>query len=708
MPEAIETKVRSLSGVLLRLTFVITLSLGLAAAIATIWVDLKREKDAVENLAYDFMQSAAPSAAAAAYNFDDEAAKQVANGLFLKRAIIAISIINDGEVMVAQQRQVDPTLPQFLGIGARDEIELSQQLFEPGEASDSPPIGELSIKVDKSLVAPEIVARLFTFFVVTTAKNAAFGLILFWAVFHVLTRHISALTRSIQMWQPGSDRVQIPTVPGILRDTEVASLGEHVSELTELANGALNRVRRSHDHVVGNNQVLSERVKDRTLELERANRRLRRMADHDALTGLFNRASFDRLLAERFTACQHSADEVAVLLIDVDHFKPFNDFYGHQAGDAALVRLAELLRDIQNETGCIMTRYGGEEFVCILRAEPGTPEVLAARVHAALETAPIEHQHSTVARRITVSIGIASTAEKEAFTNADMLVSAADDALYEAKHAGRNCTVSSSAEIRQRAHENRLSVKALLDATDAKEFEPFGQPQVDARTGALIGVEALVRWIKPDGTIVPPGQFLPIAERSGLITQIDTIVLEKLSAFLAQYPDALPSLSINVSGESLASEGYLDRILELARASQTRITVELLETAFIDRPDELLLWQLETLRDAGVAVEIDDFGTGRTSILGLMAISPDRLKVARELILPLGKREGQTKLVTSVIDIAASLEMNVLAEGVETEEIARLLIDIGCPIQQGYLHGKPMPLEDLLQSLGPSPRKFQA
>lgn len=702
-----DTHHRSLSAVLLRRTLLLTLALGIAAAAVNMWIDLQREKDAVAFAANEFLSSSAPSAAAAAYNYDQEAAEQVVKGLFSQRAITDIAIINEGNVMVQRQRHTSPTLPQIGTIGEADEVVLTRLFYSPRSGQSEEVIGEISITVDKSLVAPAIVDRLLTFFVVTTVKNVLFGFLLFIMVLDVLARYTSELARTVRNWRPGDSRLKAPDLPNLLRHTEVDGLGRHIEELTQTANWAIRDIQVSHDAIRDTNTalskhsvVLSDAVRARTVELEKANANLKRMAETDGLTKLYNRASLDKFLAETFNVVDSGQSHLSVLLIDIDHFKAYNDFYGHQAGDKALVRFAQVLSQVAQDTGCIVARYGGEEFVAVVHANSTNPELVAEvaeQIHAAVKGAAIEHHYSTIARRISVSIGTASTAEEE-FHSADMLVSAADDALYAAKLKGRNQTVASTPEIRGRANEQRLSVQALLDAIEAREFEPFVQPQIDARTGELVGAEALVRWVHADGRVVPPGDFLETATDTGLITKIDAIVLEKIGVFLSEHPDVLPRLAFNVTGESLESDRYVSDIVRLARSSKTRIAVELLETAFIDRPSEHFLWQLDSLREAGVEIEIDDFGTGRTSILGLMTINPDRLKIARELILPLGVRPEQIDLVTSVIEIAKSLAVDVLAEGIENDEIAQLLIAIGCPIQQGYHHGRPVPLINLAEN----------
>ncbi|MEL7252905.1 MAG: EAL domain-containing protein [Pseudomonadota bacterium] len=692
-------KRRSLSTVMLRRTLAITLALGMAVAAFTMWSDLQREKEAVERLAFDYVSSVTPSAASAVYNYDDAAARQVAEGLFLSRSITSVKIYNEGDLVVDMYRDVSPTLPQLGMIGASDEVVLSRLLYEQGTDQSAGAIGELWITLDRSLVAPEFVDRLLSFFVITTGKNMLFGLLLYFLIFNVLAVHISTLAKITHAWKPGGLPARPPTLPRFLRETEVEGLGHSIRRLQASATQALDTIQQSHDAVVDSNTALSDAVKDRTTQLEQANARLQNMADCDALTGLYNRAYFDRLMAHAFAQETAAGAPLSVLLIDVDHFKAFNDFYGHQAGDDALIEVGRILQHTQDQNGCIMARYGGEEFVCLVTSPNTAATTIAQHIHDRLDRVGIEHQHSAVSRRLTVSIGIASTAEQSNFTSADELVSAADDALYEAKFLGRNQTVVSTPKIRARAQEQRSSLQALLHAIEEREFEPYLQPQIDARTGQVVGAEALVRWVRPDGDVIPPGDFMHTAEATGLIKKIDEIVLEKIGAFLTDFPDILPNLSFNVTGDSLRNEDYVKTIVKLSNSTPTGITVELLETAFMDRPDQHFLWQLDTLRDVGVQIELDDFGTGRTSILGLMAINPSRLKIARELIMPIDMVGEQANLVTSVIEIARSLNTDVLAEGVETQQTADLLIGLGCPIQQGYFHGKPMPIKQVIEVL---------
>ena len=609
------------------------LILGLAAAATTMMIDLSREKAAVENAARNFLTSVVPSATAAAYNIDMNAAENVVSGLFTQRAITGVRIVSDGEDMIFERREVSPTLPKLAFVGSRDTIVLSEPFFDPRDPDQE--FGRIDILVDRSIVAPEIVDRLLTFFVVTTAKNVLFGFLLYMIVFAALARYATDLSKCVRSWRPKADEFVAPLVPKLLSNTEIADLGDNFEDLTTVVGLSIAEIEKTRDAAVDFNEVLRSAVKDRTSKLEEANKRLKRLAETDGLTGIYNRATLERRLDEAFKKSEASGQAISVLLIDIDHFKAFNDYYGHQAGDEALVLFAGLLQQLGLDTGHMVARYGGEEFAMVLEATTREATAVAATLHKSLKIADIFHASSTTSRRLTVSVGIASTESVAAKPTPDSLLSAADDALYEAKRLGRNQTVTTNPQISQRAKQERDMVQMLLEAIENRNFEPFLQPQIDALTGNLVGAEALVRWVREDGKVVPPGSFMPAAVQSGLITKIDELMLEKLCEFVKLHNKVLPQLSLNVVSENIENKDYVDRIIELSKSSETRIAVELLETVFVDMPSDAFMWQIDSLRDANVQIEIDDFGTGRTSILGLVALKPERLKIARELILPM-------------------------------------------------------------------------
>lgn len=681
----------------------LALSLGTVAALVQMWIDIEQEKDAVEIAADEFLVSIAPSAATAAYNFDDLGAQQVVAGLFTQRAISSVTIWNEGTVMIARTRAVPRTLPPLAGVTGADLISLRHDLLSPPGTVPRQPIGTIEIVVDRSAVPPAIVNRLFSYFLLSTIKNFVLGILLIAIVYGALGRHIVALSESAARWQPEQGPLVLPSTPAFLQRTELDQLGVRVRQLATTAALALrdtqaqrDAAKRSNDELSQRSDELTQAVEDRTVELRRANDKLTRLAERDELTGLRNRRAFDRLGEVAWREADADDQPLYVFLVDVDHFKAFNDYYGHQRGDDALVEVARALTQAARESGAVVARYGGEEFVAV--AKPCDREralAIAQAIHDEVAKADIAHQRSGVAEHVTVSIGCAGIDRGDAGRRQrfDALLRDADEALYEAKRQGRNRSEMFTKDIRKRVQAERRAGSRLADAVSERAFEPFFQPQVDARTGEVIGAEALARWRGPNGRIAAPSQFMETAVDAGLLGMIDAIILDKLTAFLLDAREgglSLPRLSLNIPAAALQDEEYCAALLELREKTATPLALELLETAVMDNPADTLGWQIDRLRSAGFEIEIDDFGTGHTSILALMTLRPDRLKIARELVMPLATDPDQTRVLKSVIDIGAALGVETLAEGVETAEICDTLIRLGCPLQQGFLFGRPM------------------
>jgi diguanylate cyclase (GGDEF)-like protein len=691
---------------LLRVTLLLTLALGTVASLVQLSIDLRQEKEAVESSASEFLASVAPSAASAAYNFYDQAAEQVVEGLFTQRAISGVTIMNEGEIMISRTRDVARTLPEVGWLTETDTVVLEQVLTVPPEVGGSDTIGSISITVDRSIVPPAIVNRMFAYFMLAMLKNFVLGVLLVLLVYGALTRYIIALSKAAEHWTPEKGSLTVPQPPKLFLGTEPYILGVRIKQLADTALSTIRAIEASRNEAVRNNSELNEKsvtlskaIENRNEELQAANEKLRSLAERDALTGLYNRGHFDLMADSIFDEYQQTNCHIGTLLIDVDHFKAYNDYYGHQAGDEALARIATVLMTAAKGTDAIVARYGGEEFVAMtLSYDEDRHLQLAKSIHEALETENLEHQRSTSANRVTVSIGASGSAKHvgHASTSVDALLSSADEALYEAKRNGRNRTEMSTEDIRKRVKSQRLAARSLMEATEARQFEPFLQAQVDARTGRIVGAEALVRWRRDDGEIASPEGFLQSASETGLMPLIDRIMFEKVADFVSPGSDGsdlIPRVSLNLTEASLADNDVISSLLDLSRATPATIAVELLETALVDKPNAETLWQIDRMRDAGIEIEIDDFGTGRTSILGLMSIQPDRLKIAKELILPLQHMPDQTNVVRSVITIAKSLGVDVLAEGVETNDISLQLIELGCPMQQGFFFARPVSID---------------
>ncbi|MFK7870115.1 MAG: EAL domain-containing protein [Roseobacter sp.] len=430
--------------------------------------------------------------------------------------------------------------------------------------------------------------------------------------------------------------------------------------------------------------------------LEEANRKITKEALHDQLTGLGNRRflkeKFEEVSAERAI----KGGELAALHIDLDRFKQINDTIGHNAGDHVLVDVANRILQLKEDDE-IVARIGGDEFIVLMRvsSDSNRPEDLARALIKALSVPSFFEGREC---RFGCSVGIAMTPlarEEDLLTNSDV-------ALYNAKKAGRG----QHAIFNRRDIEEMCETKALADdiirGLDAQEFVPFYQPQLDAITGDVVGIEALARWDHPDKGILSPDHFIHVASEMNVLADIDRMIFETAiktceTAFSAY--ENIPSLSFNVSAKRLEHQEILD-IGQMVKSYSGEVAFELLETIYLEEESDSFLMRLDQLRELGIAIEVDDFGSGRASIVALQRIAPDRLKIDQRLVAPMRTGNNATRLVKSIIDIGKALNIGVIAEGVETSEHVQLLADLGTERLQGYYISKPVPLHGLVAFLG--------
>lgn len=415
--------------------------------------------------------------------------------------------------------------------------------------------------------------------------------------------------------------------------------------------------------------------------LEAAKREVERKALEDPLTGLPNRRAFEEVLELRDLA-PDAAFCTTLVRVDLDHFKYVNDVLGHAAGDAALVHVAEILRS-EAQSGGLAARIGGDEFVVLLPAgeETSAGEALAERLRQRIRTPFLYESKSCI---VGASFGIASSRARP--TGADELLSFADIALYEAKRKGRDRTETFTPRSHERLRENRSLADELRLALERGEFEPFFQPQVDARTLEITGAEVLARWRHPADGLRSPGAFLEIAHQLRLTAEIDAQILDRAGNVVADLQArglCPPKLSFNVSSQRMHDPALLDAVRGLA-ASGPRVALELLEATMIEEESAVFSFHLDALKDEGIGIEIDDFGSGHASVLGVMRAGPDTLKIDQRLIRPLPESENMQRLVRAIVEIGRALDVNVTAEGVETMEHARLLATLGCHTLQGF------------------------
>ena len=443
-------------------------------------------------------------------------------------------------------------------------------------------------------------------------------------------------------------------------------------------------------------------------ELENANTKLEHLRDaaehdalHDPLTGLGNRRGLERESSRRASALCEPGNGIAVLHIDLDRFKEINDTLGHAAGDQVLVHVAKLLGH-EVRSGDYVARIGGDEFV-ILCDTDGTRATIAGVAGRIIEriSEPIYYKETVCSfgASIGIDMGIISDANLEA--DPERLLANADIALYRAKDRGRGRFEFFSNELREDFERRKTLSDELLAALQHNEFMPLFQPQIDARTGLICGVEALARWQHPKLGILSPEVFLPVAERIGATSAIDRAILCKsLEAMSFWKANGISSkrVSVNVSAGRLQDPELIEEIIGL-EVSQGEIAFEVVESVFADHVNDAMRQTLDQLKQLGIDLEIDDFGTGHTSLLGLISLRPQRLKLTRALAAPAATSALHRDLVRAALRIAASMNIEVTAEGIDTREQAEALMLLGCHRLQGLYFGKPMPSKALLDFL---------
>ncbi len=443
-------------------------------------------------------------------------------------------------------------------------------------------------------------------------------------------------------------------------------------------------------------------------EVSRRNRQLAAMCDvaehdalHDALTGLANRRYLQRELTRRCDEIGETDAGLALMHIDLDRFKDINDTLGHAAGDHILTHVADVLRDCLRDSDFI-ARAGGDEFV-VLTAECDDRETLngiAERLIAALSQ-PVEYDGAMCSFSASIGIEIGIECRHGPHLDADLILSNADIALYRAKEKGRNRFEFFTETMRAEVEESRALGEDLIRAIERDEFFPVYQVQVDTGARAVHGVEALARWRHPEKGEMAPWLFLPVAARLGVTDAIDDAILRHALVDVANWRAAglsVPNLSVNVSGTRLADPTLIPRLREMAIPHGT-VSFEVLESIFADKIDDATRYTLDALDEMGIAIEVDDFGTGHASLLALLSLRPDRLKIARELIDPAPQSPEHRAVLESIMQIATTLETEVVAEGIETEEHALLSEELGVHVMQGFHFCRPLPEPDAAERI---------
>ena len=429
---------------------------------------------------------------------------------------------------------------------------------------------------------------------------------------------------------------------------------------------------------------------------------LNHLAFHDALTGLGNRNLLAECMESEIERSRRSGIPIALIFIDLDGFKTINDTLGHAVGDELLKQVAQRLRGTIRRADMAF-RLGGDEFVVLapdmLRIEDGAG--LADKLLRAVRE-PLDLSGH---KRLVVSASLGIAVFPANGEDVDHLIRAADSAMYDAKRRGRNRYCFYAPEMAERVHERMRIEQGLRHAVEHQELMLYYQPVVALPGRQIIGVEALVRWQHPENGLVSPARFIPVAEESGLIEAVGRWVLHAAcQQGAAWHRQGHPNLTVavNVSVRQMAAENFIQDVTEALEGSgftpqflELEITESLLQELELSRR---VLWQL---RSMGIRIAVDDFGTGFSSLSYLKHLPLDRIKIDQSFVRDLPGNANDMAIVRAIIGLSKTLEMEVTAEGIETEAQLAFLCAQGCPMGQGYLFARPMPPQELAVLLGP-------
>ena len=459
-----------------------------------------------------------------------------------------------------------------------------------------------------------------------------------------------------------------------------------------------------------NQRMLEETIEQRTRELRQTNESLRKeiaqrkkiednlkhQAHHDALTGLPNRLLLDARLGHAIEAAGRNREKLAVLFIDLDHFKHINDSLGHDVGDALLVAISERLLQCVREVDTV-ARLGGDEFIILIEQihQRGDLEPVLMKIMAAISQTTTLRDHDLYT---SASIGISLYPDDG--DNTEDLLRNADAAMYRAKETGRHRYCFYTRELTTTAYDTVTLETDLRKAIDAGQFEVYYQPQISLGSEKVTGVEALLRWRHPELGLLTPDVFIPLAEQRGMMIELGEFVLRQACRQMRQWREqGLPtrSMAVNLSGSQIHDPALLEKVTRII--GETGCKTEWLEMEitedFILRESKKALSTLEALRNLGISLAIDDFGTGYSSLSQLKQLPVNKLKIDRSFVRDINNDMENAALVQAIIAMGKSLGLQLIAEGVENSSHEIFLEAQGCDCVQGFYYSRPIPASEM-------------
>ena len=430
--------------------------------------------------------------------------------------------------------------------------------------------------------------------------------------------------------------------------------------------------------------------------LDEQREQLEYQANHDPLTDLPNRILFIDRLQQSIIHAEKNSKQVALLFIDLDHFKEINDSLGHHVGDKILIEFTNRIEKKVRQLDTV-SRFGGDEF-CVVLNDIESLDFVTAFIIECMKI--VEKPFVIAGRKLYIKMSVGISLYPNDGASANELLKNADAAMYKAKENGRNGYYFYNEEMTQKALERVFLETALRKALEEDELVVYFQPQIDAKTDKLVGMEALVRWEHPTMGLIFPDKFIPFAELTGLIVDLDRVVMHKaLLQFKKWYKEGYNpgKLAINLAIKQLEADDFicfLSNLVSREKYDYKFIEFEVTESQIMKNPDKSIK-VLEQLKNLGASIAIDDFGTGYSSLTYLKRLPISKLKIDKSFVDNLPNDTEDAAITKMIINLCESLNLNVIAEGVENEEQKEFLLKSGCDLIQGYLYSRPLSVENM-------------
>ena len=577
--------------------------------------------------------------------------------------------------LVERKPLAEPTLLTRPGQKPQTGIRLVAPISHEGEA-----LGDLEIWFDADQI-DKVLSEHSLFTAKLAALQILLGIVVLLAVLY--RRLIAPIQRLKRQASEIASRADVLPVQWDQRD-ELGQLGQHLNEVHTQIDGLFD-------------------------QLEEQKSKLERIALHDGLTGLPNRALFRELTQGAVAAAGRNGGRVALLFVDLDRFKAVNDSLGHAAGDLLLVEIAtRLCAGVRN--GDVVCRHSGDEFTVLLPDASQWDDVATVADRLLKET---ERPMNISGREVAVSASIGIALYPDDAADHEELVRHADTAMYEAKHLGRARCSFFRSELNAALLNSRVLEQELRRALQGDEFVLHYQPQFAADSGALLGCEALIRWQHPERGLISPGQFIGAAEQCGLISELGAWTIRSACAQIARWRAlGVPfgSVAVNVSALEFRHHRLVDTLTDAMAdfgVQPHELEIELTESVLMT-DTETTQRIVDKLHALGLSLAVDDFGTGYSSLAYLKKLRPSKIKIDRSFVRDLPGDEDDCVLVRAIMQLAHAMGIRVVAEGVETEAQRDFLRAVDCEVLQGFLLGRPQPEQDFAALALPAGRRLLA